>query len=103
MTSRYAFDAGACSLKNGFAQVDTSQDACYFGLWANPETFTVISYCEGDITKQQAATAEEFVEEIRKIKAWHEETGLKFLGIDAWPNKTLEQRFVDLGLGDLLH
>jgi hypothetical protein len=37
MTNRYTFDFGTCSPQNGFAQVDTGQDAYYFGTWANPE------------------------------------------------------------------
>ena len=33
---RYHFDFGECSACNGYAQVDTSQDAPYFGIWTNP-------------------------------------------------------------------
>ena len=44
---RYQFDWGECSTANGYAQVDTKQDAWYYGTWANPETFTIVSYAEG--------------------------------------------------------
>ena len=33
---RYVYDFGLCSYENGWAQVDTAQDASYFGTWANP-------------------------------------------------------------------
>ena len=32
---RYYFDGQACRSENGWAQVDTDQDAHYFGTWAN--------------------------------------------------------------------
>jgi hypothetical protein len=103
MTDRYAYDFGKCSLKNGFAQVDTSQDASYFGTWANPETLTVITYCEGDTTIRIAETTEKFVKEIQTIKKWNEDNGHKFLGIDPGLNYELTGKFRVMGLGSLLH
>ena len=35
MTDRYSFDVGACSYANGFAQIDTRQDAAHFGSWTS--------------------------------------------------------------------
>ena len=46
---RYHFDFGECSHHLGYAQVDTSQDAPYFGIWTNPTTLTTVSYIEGDV------------------------------------------------------
>ena len=99
-SDRYLYDFGRCSVSNGFAQVDTSQDAHYFGTWANPEKLQVICYCEGDVTVETAETKEEFVQALRRLKDWpyHE-----FKGIDPMENKALTERFKDLGLGDLLH
>jgi len=37
-TSRYAFDFRLCHFKNGWAQLDTRQDASYYGNWINPVT-----------------------------------------------------------------
>ena len=31
LSDRYEFDCGPCSYANGFAQVDTQQDAPYYG------------------------------------------------------------------------
>lgn len=33
---RYIYDFKYCSTSNGWAQIDTSQDASYFGQWINP-------------------------------------------------------------------
>ena len=33
---RYLFDFYHCSTKKGYAQLDTSQDASYYGTWTNP-------------------------------------------------------------------
>ena len=65
---RYKYDFGACSPKKGFAQVDTSQDAWYYGNWANPTTLELVSYAEGDVTIKTAETEAEFVEEMRKME-----------------------------------
>ena len=46
-SDRYKFD---CGLPRHFAQVDTSQDASYYGNWASAEALTLVSYCEGDVT-----------------------------------------------------
>ena len=46
---RHTLDAAACSSSNGFAQFDTSQDSAYYGIWGNPWTLTVVTYCEGDV------------------------------------------------------
>jgi hypothetical protein len=100
---RYRYDFKYCTVKNGFAQIDTSQDASYFGTWASPERLVIFNYCEGDCTTQTAVTPEEFTEAIRELKTWNEEYGHEFLGIDCGLSTTLEKQFQDIGLGDLLH
>ena len=100
---RYLYDFGQCSLKNGFAQVDTSQDASYFGTWANPYRFMTVCYCEGDVTISECDNGQEFAEELRKLKAWNEEYGHRFFGIDCGMDKQMKKAFLALGLADLLH
>jgi hypothetical protein len=107
-TDRYTFDFGACSIANRFAQVDTSQDASYYGIWANPFSLTVVSYTEGDIVVAKAADKQEFVAELAKIKAWDEKISSKSkerFGVDCgWKRESLlRAEFVWLGLGGLLH
>lgn len=102
-SDRYVFDFEKCTVAEGFAQVDTSQDASYFGTWANPSKLCIVNYCEGDITVNFAESDEEFVQEIRNIKQWNESQGHRFIGIDAGLGESLPQQFRDIGLGDLLH
>lgn len=103
MTDRYRFDFRDCTPAKGFAQVDTSQDASYFGTWANPFTFTIVTYCEGDITRRTAESAEEFRAEILGIKSWNEEHGHRFLGIDGMLDEKIIAGFTAVGLAELLH
>ena len=102
-TERYEYDFGECSGANGWAQVDTGQDASYYGNWANPEKLQTFSYCEGDTTRCTCETPEEFVRQMRETKRWHDDSGYGFKGIDALCNPGLTARFRLLGLGDLLH
>ena len=100
---RYHFDFGECSADNGYAQVDTPQDAHYFGIWTNPFDFVVITYAEGDINRDTAENAEEYTAYLRKLHAAYEKMGTPIRGIDPMLRDNLRDRFVELGLTDLLH
>ena len=102
LTDRYAFDFKLCTVKRGFAQVDTRQDASYYGTWASPRERKIVSYTEGDITIETAATDAEFTEAIRELKRWHEENDC-WKGIDPGFDPALKLEFEQIGLGDLLH
>jgi len=54
---RYFYDFGQCQ---DWAQYDTSQDACYFGIWVNPDTRQVLTFAEGDETVETFDTPEEY-------------------------------------------
>lgn len=99
---RYRFDWKQCTPDKGWAQLDTRQDAWYFGQWANPTTLQIVGYAEGDVTRQTAETREEFCKAIREIKDFHDKYD-KFLGIDPMLREEIAEAFRDLGLGDLLH
>ena len=100
---RYHFDFGECSHHLGYAQVDTCQDAPYFGIWTNPTILTTVQYMEGDVYRDTAESVEEYVEFIRKFKADMEKSGRKFRGIDPMLKDEISDRFKEIGLGDLLH
>jgi hypothetical protein len=100
---RYLFDFGECSFKNGFAQIDTTQDASYYGIWANPVNLEIVSYCEGDVYKEKAENPQEFAERILQIKSFLENLGHRLLGIDTGTRENMANKFRSLGLGDLLH
>ena len=100
---RYRWDFDICAPSKGFAQVDTDQDAWYYGNWANPTTFTLVEYAEGDVYTTVAESAEEFRAEIQKIVDFCERNGHKFLGIDPMLNEAIRQAFIDVGLERFLH
>jgi len=101
MTDRYEFDFRKCSYATGWAQLDTRQDASYYGNWVNPIERKLVNYCEGDVTIVACDTDEEFVEQVRWHCQWHDERGYGPARIDA--GNILKQPFEALGLGDLLH
>ena len=91
--SRYPLDWIA-----GYAQLDTTQDASYYGHWANPEKLKLISYVEGDLNIITCRDRYEFCAQVRRvarIPGWK--------GLDPGFNESLRSRFVELGLGDLLY
>lgn len=102
---RYHYDFGICSSKNGFAQIDTWQDASYFGTWANPEKLIIFAYVEGDCYTTECENMQEFIDEIESIKKWNMESGGErgFRGIDPGLNPARIQKWNDIGLGHLLH
>jgi hypothetical protein len=102
---RYVYDFGACSPVNGFAQIDTWQDASYYGTWANPERLIIFCYCEGDCTTTTCDNVQEFITEIYAIKDWClREGGEKgFLGIDPGLNPAAIQKWKDIGLEELIY
>jgi len=103
MSDRYAFDFGLCHPSRGWAQIDTSQDAYYYGTWASPARREILNYVEGDVTRWVAESDAEFAAEIRRFKAWNEAHGWKFRGIDTGGNAELIEGFARIGLGDLLY
>jgi hypothetical protein len=103
MSDRYAYDFGRCPSSKGWAQLDTKQDASYYGNWINPLTKELFSFCEGDTTHIYCETDEEFANKVREDIAWHNERGYGPALIDAMTNPTIAESFQKLGLGDLLH
>jgi len=98
--SRYIYDNTL--LKKGFAQVDTGQDASYFGVWASPKHRIIFTFAEGDCITQQAETDQEFISEMRNIKQWNVDNGYS-CNIDCGYDEDVRYRFKNLGLTDLLH
>lgn len=101
-SSRYRYDFGACSSKLGWAQIDTRQDASYFGQWINPALRQIFSYCEGDCCLTTCANDAELVAELEHIRAFHDEND-KFLGLDPGFNEELKAAIISAGLGSFFH
>ena len=87
---RYLYDFGLCRYANGWAQVDTGQDASYFGTWANP-------------TLTEAGSPDEFAAELREIDAWNQAHGHGPARIDPGLDPAMKAAFEGLGLVDPLH
>jgi hypothetical protein len=99
---RYKYDFKLCTSARGWAQLDTKQDASYFGNWVNPSTFTLLSYCEGDITLTECEGEADFVQTVRECVEWHKERGY-FIGIDGMCNPSIIEAFTRLNLAEFLH
>jgi len=97
---RYAFDTGECSPSNGFAQIDTSQDAWYYGNWINPSKKVAVTYAEGDYSRHEFESREEMLE---WVKSFHDNKGLGFIGIDPGLGNVLKSECIANGLGPYLH
>lgn len=99
---RYTLDFGMCSAQNGYCQIDTAQDASYFGQWTNPEKMDIVKYMEGDLEVHTAENEKEYVEAIRRLAKWNEEyqEGLK---IDCYTQPRQKALLEEMGLSDLLH
>ena len=91
-----------CPAARGWAQIDTSRDAPWFGTWTHPETLRIVRFIEGEMTVQIAATAAEYVAEMRRQVAWHAGQGHAF-AIDPMLRDDIEAQLRALGLDDLLH
>lgn len=97
---RYKYDFTL--LDKGYSQIDTDQDAWYYGNWANPDTFVIFTYAEGDCIIVECDDKEEFVEEIRKMVEWNKERQ-GFCKIDPGLSPKSREKWVNLGLQDILH
>ena len=96
---RYQYDARLC--RDGFAQVNTSEDASWYGIWACPQRLVVFTFAEGDCLTVQCDTAAEFCAELRKVQAFSDRQG-RFLGVDPGSDPAKAEQWRALGLGDLL-
>ena len=74
---RLQIDWAEDRVPNGWKQFDTDQDASYFGVWVNPETFQTLTYAEGDLTLVTCPDKEHYNAEIRDAIEFYEE-GFEF-------------------------
>jgi hypothetical protein len=102
-TDRYLYDFKLCTTGKGWAQIDTSQDASYYGQWINPVEREILCYCEGDIIRTKCATDEALCSQIAEMKRWNSEQGHRFIGIDPGFNVDLRAALIAVGLGEYFH
>ena len=99
MADRYRWDTKHCRASDGWVQIDTLQDAPYYGTWAHKDKYQIVQYCEGDLSTTTCTDAEAFAAELAEFVRWAKEAGY-WEGIDA--NIRAEEWF-DAGFGEYLH
>ena len=68
--SRYRYDE-KLKAAEGWKQFDTSQDAWYFGVWANLRTLQTFCYAEGDTTMTTVTTEDEMRAELKEMEEFY--------------------------------
>src|ERR1700751_357112 len=99
---RYLYDFRVCTYEKGWAQIDTRQDASYYGTWTNPQRREIFTDCEGDTMLVRCDTDEEHRISTREMADGNKEHDY-WLGIDPGFSQEMRQRFEQLGIADLLH
>lgn len=107
-TDRYEFDFNKCSYSNGWFQVDTYQDAGYFGIWTNPTTREIVTYAEGDITRVVCDDDNSYAIELRTTASYYVSTYHEYwtsAKIDLGISNRFQssQRFAELGCAAYTH
>ena len=94
---RYIFDFNYCSFKKGYAQLDTTEDAPYYGNWVNFKSYEIISYIEGDIIIKKCDDEDEFKKELLNTVTWFKNND-SYKGIDLMDSKEIKEDFKKLNL-----
>ncbi len=100
---RYLYNFNKCSYANGWAQIDTEQDAIYYGQWINPERRLIFAYVEGDCILTKCETDADLQSEMFRMKEWNVKQGWRFMGIDPGFNEALKTALITAGLEQYLH
>lgn len=102
MGERYKYDFRTCTPAKGWAQLDTRQDAPYYGTWVNPFSLEIFNYCEGDLFHTQGEGVADFIQALTETIDWNKNAGY-WLGIDPMGRDEIRSAFVVLGFRDALH
>ena len=94
--NRYTFDF---RLGRAWAQIDTKQDAPYYGTWTEPAARMLIAYREGDVHFRRFGDDDSYTRYLTQLF----EANDRYTGIDPMCRAHLTDRFKRLGLGRLLH
>ena len=100
---RYRCDFGLCSCARGWAQVDTAEDASWFGTLASPAGRTILNFAEGDVTRTVCDTDGAFAAALREIDRWNPDHGFGPTRIVPGFGLALKTAFEAVGLGEMLH
>ena len=99
---RHVFDGTGTSERHGaelhaagFASIAPRNDCGFYGQWANPATRTIVAFTEGDLTRTECDTDEEFASELRRIAEWYGND--EWIGIDT-TREDLRGAFTRIGV-----
>lgn len=98
---RYYYDCGPCSLAKGWAQIDTDQDAYYFGAWANPVELKIFTFSEGDTAMAEYPDTSSFAAALRQWLASCSQLGRRYM-VDPG-RRSLAAAFVQRGAADCIY
>ncbi len=93
----------------GWAQLDSRQDASYYGHWISPARREIFGYCEGDTTLTHCDTDAELIAELERMAVWNSESGYseyrngKPIAIDPGFSDDLKAACFAAGLNDYMH
>lgn len=88
---------------HGWAQVDTKEDAPWYGNWANPIAMKVVHFVEGDLSVYEHEAPEMFVQHLRAFADSCDRLGYGPMKIDPMCRDDIINSFRALGLADLLY
>lgn len=106
---RYLYDFKVLTTGKGWAQLDSRQDASYYGHWINPARREIFGYCEGDTILTLCDTDAELVSELERMAVWNAESGYreyrngKTIAIDTGFSEELRCACILSGIGEHLH
>lgn len=99
---RYLYDFKVLTYEKGWAQIDTRQDASYYGTWTNPAKRQIFNYCEGDVCLTKCDTDDDYRQAMTETVEWNKSAGY-WLGIDPGFCEEMKAQFVNLGMAEFLH
>ncbi len=73
--TRYAFDFAHIRKGGDWYQIDTEQDASYYGTWCNPAERRIVLFTEGDICELVCLAPSVYLAEVARIVQWNVEQG----------------------------
>jgi len=92
---RYQYDSDLCSYEKGWVQIDTNQDASYYGHWCNFDSLQIFAFVEGDTYLTECDSIEDFKQALTKERDFHLEDGR--WNIDATGIE--KAKYIQLGFG----
>jgi hypothetical protein len=81
--TRYHYDFTVCTSADGWSQYDTEQDFSHFGVWVHVERRAIVTFAEGDETRQICDSDAEFAELLKTMADFYGSPPPAFRTIDA--------------------